>query len=86
MLARLFLIDLLGNETGPLGDVRYYLAGVYGDNPRDMTEYPQVGTWPSILLAWITGDDYEAYAIGLSLIHISEPTRPVCSSRMPSSA
>ena len=23
---------------------------------------------------------------GLSLIHISEPTRPVCSSRMPSSA
>ena len=25
-------------------------------------------------------------AVGLSLIHISEPTRPVCSSRMPSSA
>ena len=25
-------------------------------------------------------------AIDLSLIHISEPTRPVCSSRMPSSA
>ena len=25
-------------------------------------------------------------AQGLSLIHISEPTRPVCSSRMPSSA
>ena len=24
--------------------------------------------------------------LGLSLIHISEPTRPVCSSRMPSSA
>lgn len=66
MLARLFLIYLLVNETGPLGDVRYYLAGVYGDNPRDMTEYPQVGTWPSILLAWITGDDYEAYAIGFT--------------------
>lgn len=66
MLARLFLIYLLVNETGPLGDVRYYLAGVYGDNPRDMTEYPQVGTWPSILLAWITGDDFEAYAIGFT--------------------
>ena len=26
------------------------------------------------------------YTYGLSLIHISEPTRPVCSSRMPSSA
>ena len=25
-------------------------------------------------------------ALNLSLIHISEPTRPVCSSRMPSSA
>ncbi|KKO80047.1 DUF2029 domain-containing protein [Corynebacterium aurimucosum] len=66
MLARLFLIYLLVNETGPLGDVRYYLAGVYGDNPRDMTEYPQVGTWPSVLLAWITGDDFEAYAIGFT--------------------
>ena len=66
VLARLFLIYLLVNETGPLGDVRYYLAGVYGDNPRDMTEYPQVGTWPSVLLAWITGDDYEAYAIGFT--------------------
>ncbi|WP_305137894.1 hypothetical protein [Corynebacterium hiratae] len=31
-----------------------------------MTEYPQVGTWPSILLAWITGDDFEAYAIGFT--------------------
>ena len=27
-----------------------------------------------------------ALLLGLSLIHISEPTRPVCSSRMPSSA
>ena len=35
-------------------------------------------------------DDVSALAVGgqqhLSLIHISEPTRPVCSSRMPSSA
>ena len=57
VLARLFLIYLLLNEKGPLGDVRYYLEGVYGANPSDMTEYPQVGTWPSVLLA-------------LSLIHI----------------
>ena len=39
-----------------------------------------------------TGPTGQAYAMrvqrdsGLSLIHISEPTRPVCSSRMPSSA
>ena len=30
--------------------------------------------------------EYEGQDFALSLIHISEPTRPVCSSRMPSSA
>lgn len=66
VLARLFLIYLLLNEKGPLGDVRYYLEGVYGTNPSDMTEYPQVGTWPSVLLAWLTGYDFERYAIGFT--------------------
>lgn len=66
MLARLFLIYLLVNEKGPLGDVRYYLEGVYGSNPSDMTEYPQVGTWPSVLLARLTGYDFERYAVGFT--------------------
>ena len=66
LLARLFLIYLLLNEKGPLGDVRYYLEGVYGTNPSDMTEYPQVGTWPSVLLAWLSGYDFERYAIGFT--------------------
>ena len=36
--------------------------------------------------AWGWRMAYGAVALVLSLIHISEPTRPVCSSRMPSSA
>ena len=34
----------------------------------------------------ILEETYGVFAHDLSLIHISEPTRPVCSSRMPSSA
>ncbi len=66
LLARLFLIYLLVNEKGPLGDVRYYLEGVYGPNPSDMMEYPQVGTWPSVLLARLTGYNFERYAVGFT--------------------
>ena len=37
-------------------------------------------------LAWVPFIGLACWALDLSLIHISEPTRPVCSSRMPSSA
>lgn len=66
VLARLLLMYMLVNDTDPLGDVRYYLEGVFGDNPQDMMEYPQVGTWPSVLLAWLTGYDFERYTIGFT--------------------
>ena len=43
-------------------------------------------TWaPSSMSFYLLGGASVAWLL-LSLIHISEPTRPVCSSRMPSSA
>ena len=48
------------------------------------------GCGKSTLIKVISGvhapDSGSAITLELSLIHISEPTRPVCSSRMPSSA
>ena len=57
----------------PLAKVRYDKTREIATDKRLMAV--------SIILNWIVGP-----AVMLSLIHISEPTRPVCSSRMPSSA
>ena len=51
----------------------------------------KLGVPPSTASRWIQpGKEATGRVIGsvlnLSLIHISEPTRPVCSSRMPSAA
>ena len=40
----------------------------------------------SLVAAWSLPEGHIKSGLRLSLIHISEPTRPVCSSRMPSSA
>ena len=57
------------------------------------TKGPRLGGSPAherIMLANMSAQLFEHKSITttltLSLIHISEPTRPVCSSRMPSSA
>ena len=45
-----------------------------------------VGTFTTTAFAYTGDAAHENTAVSLSLIHISEPTRPCLSSRMPSSA
>ena len=66
--ARVLLIALLLGNTMPAGDLYYYLDGVYGEDPSAMTEYPQPGTWPTIILAWLTGDNGDTYRVAFTLM------------------
>ena len=66
--ARVLLIALLLGNTMPAGDLYYYLQGVYGEDPSAMTEYPQPGTWPTIILAWLTGDNGDTYRVAFTLM------------------
>lgn len=66
--ARGLLIALLLGNAMPVGDLYYYLDGVYGEDPSAMTEYPQPGTWPTIVLAWLTGDNADTYRVAFTLM------------------
>ena len=33
-----------------------------------MTEYPHVGTWPTVLLGWLTGENITAFYIGFTIM------------------
>lgn len=51
------LVWLYLKDTEVRGDVFYYWAGIYGDNPADMTEYPHAGVWPTHVVSWISGPE-----------------------------
>jgi len=68
VVARLVLIYLLKIDHSPRGDVAYYFAGLYGTDPTQMTEYPHAGTWPTVLLGWLTGEDITTFYIGFTVI------------------
>lgn len=68
VIARLVLIYLLKINHNPRGDVAYYFAGRFGDDPTKMTEYPHAGTWPTVLLGWLTGENINAFYIGFTIM------------------
>ena len=68
LVARVLLVVMLLCKPTPLGDLYYYFNGVYGTNPTDMTEYPQPGTWPSVLIAWLTGPHEQRYFVGFTVM------------------
>lgn len=68
VIARLCLVYLLKIDHSPRGDVAYYFAGIYGDDPTQMTEYPHAGTWPTVLLGWLTGENITAFYIGFTIM------------------
>ncbi|MDU7103618.1 MAG: glycosyltransferase 87 family protein, partial [Corynebacterium sp.] len=68
VIARLVLIYLLKINHNPRGDVAYYFAGLFGDDPTQMTEYPHSGTWPTVLLGWLTGENITAFYIGFTIM------------------
>ncbi|MFS0215398.1 DUF2029 domain-containing protein [Corynebacterium striatum] len=68
---RLILIGLLQWNNVPLGDISYYFSGRFGANSSDMTEYPHPGTWPSILVGWLSGPNQTSFTViftGLCLL------------------
>ncbi|WP_306593095.1 glycosyltransferase 87 family protein [Corynebacterium striatum] len=68
---RLILIGLLKWNYVPLGDISYYFSGRFGANSSDMTEYPPPGTWPSILVGWLSGPNQTSFTViftGLCLL------------------
>ncbi|WP_246817077.1 DUF2029 domain-containing protein [Corynebacterium sp. HMSC078H07] len=67
-IARVLLISMLLGNRMPGGDLNYYLEGVYGDDGSAMTEYPQPGTWPSVVLAWLTGDNADNYRVAFTVM------------------
>ncbi len=68
VIARLVLIYLLKIDHNPRGDVAYYFAGLFGDDPTMMTEYPHSGTWPTVVLGWLTGENITAFYIGFTIM------------------
>lgn len=68
VLARLVLIFLLKLDHAPKGDVAYYYSGLYGTDPTQMSEYPHAGTWPTIFLGWLTGENLTAFYIGFTIM------------------
>ncbi len=68
VIARLISAYLMLRDPSARGDVHYYFWGIFGDDPTAMTEYPHAGTWPSLFLAWITGDELTAFFIGFVLM------------------
>ena len=68
----------LGGDSFPADDLLQVMLDVEGGDVRAAAR--------SILDAQAAERRVERANPTLSLIHISEPTRPVCSSRMPSSA
>ena len=64
----------------------------FGQAARDAVEVAReqlaslLGATPAELVFTASGTEANNTALGLSLIHISEPTRPFTLSRMPSSA
>lgn len=68
VIARLCLIYLLKIDHSPRGDVAYYFAGRYGDDPTKMTEYPHAGTWPTVILGWLTGENITTFYIGFTIM------------------
>ncbi|WP_156228275.1 DUF2029 domain-containing protein [Corynebacterium comes] len=67
-MARLFLVRLILSDPEPIGDVRYYRLGLFGDDPTAMTEYPDAGVWPVRLLGQITGPDEMSFLIGFAVM------------------
>ncbi|MDK4335969.1 DUF2029 domain-containing protein [Corynebacterium accolens] len=68
VLARLVLVYFLKLDHSARGDVAYYFAGLYGNDPTLMTEYPHAGTWPTIILSWFTGGDRGVFYIGFTIM------------------
>lgn len=68
VIARLALMYTFMFENNPIGDVWYYHHGVFGDDPTAMTEYPDAGTWPSTLLAYLIGENVNAYFIAFPVM------------------
>ncbi|AGF72626.1 hypothetical protein [Corynebacterium halotolerans] len=68
VLARLLLVWMVIGTTAAVGDVHYYHAGLFGDDPSDLTEYPDAGVWPLRLLALFTGADLDRFVIGFVVL------------------
>lgn len=54
-LARVTLVGLTLIDEMPAGDVFYYYSSVFGNDPSQMTEYPDAGVWPVRLIAALVG-------------------------------
>ena len=85
MLGTILLINLAGAVALLLWGTHMVSSGVlrgFGTALRNWLGRHLGNRW----LALLAGLGITGLLQSLSLIHISEPTRPVCSSRMPSSA
>ena len=70
---------------GPSAPAQAGLSGLGASSPVPASASPAAKVEAYKHMLWDNGLSEDA-SNALSLIHISEPTRPVCSSRMPSSA
>lgn len=61
IIARILLVSMCRLDTGADGDVIYYFTGIYGSRAKDMTEYPDVGAWPTLVVSWFSGQDLSSY-------------------------
>ena len=82
--------DIASSETDPFAPIVAALMKALALNTVAIAEgatgAPYVATGWHPYNGVNVGDAATGIIYKLSLIHISEPTRPVCSSRMPSSA
>ncbi len=68
LIARLFLGWMVLGTQAPVGDVRYYHAGIFGDNPSDLAEYPDAGIWPLRVLALLSGPEIDRFIAGFVVL------------------
>ena len=79
------------NNTMLLRSISYVIMSPDGDKPlaqavKNSSANPIIGNYDILAIKKDKDGKEVAYVIDLSLIHISEPTRPCGTSRMPSSA